>query len=127
MPTQFLGAARGLVLASLLVPCLASCSLMGDDGSEPRATDEPDKTVVLVTHESFHLPKKLINEFAQESGYQLDVRASGDAGALTTKLVLTKDNPTGDVAFGVDNTFASRALDEGVFAEQHTDLPPGAE
>ena len=36
---------------------------------------------------------------------------------LTTKLVLTADNPTGDVAFGVDNTFASRALDEGVFAE----------
>ena len=55
--------------------------------------------------------------FEEESGYNLEVRQSGDAGALTTKLVLTADNPTGDVAFGVDNTFASRALDEDVFAE----------
>ena len=59
--------------------------------------------------------------FEQEHGYDLVVRASGDAGALTNKLVLTKDNPTGDVAFGVDNTFASRALDEGVFAPYAAD------
>jgi len=118
--------ALALGLAALLAPALAGCSLTGG-ASEHEAGDTADKTVVLVTHESFHLPKKLIREFEDESGYQLDVRASGDAGALTTKLVLTKDNPTGDVAFGVDNTFASRALDEGVFAEQGTDLPPGAD
>ena len=41
--------------------------------------------------------------------------------------MLTADNPTGDVAFGVDNTFASRALDEGVFAETDVTLPAGAE
>ena len=52
------------------------------------------------------------------------MRPSGDAGALTNKLVLTKDNPIGDVAFGVDNTFASRALDEGVFAAVRR-RPPG--
>ena len=55
------------------------------------------------------------------------VRASGDAGALTNKLVLTKDDPLGDVAFGVDNTFASRALDEGVFAPYAAKLPEGAD
>ena len=81
------------------------------------ATDE----VVLVTHESFVLPKKLIRQFEDESGYDLVVRAAGDAGTLTNKLVLTKDDPTGDVAFGVDNTFASRALDEGVFAPYDVD------
>ena len=37
--------------------------------------------------------------------------------------MLTKDAPLGDVAFGVDNTFASRALDEGVF-EPADDRPP---
>ena len=31
------------------------------------------------------------------------------------------------MAFGVDNTFASRAVDEGVFAEHDVDLPAGAE
>ena len=44
------------------------------------------------------------------------IRARGDAGALTNKLVLTKDNPTGDAVFGIDNTFGSRAIDEGVLA-----------
>ena len=34
-------------------------------------------------------------------------------GTLTNKLVLTKDDPIGDVAFGVDNTFASPGARRG--------------
>ncbi len=49
------------------------------------------------------------------------MQPSGDAGALTNKLVLTKDSPIADVVYGIDNTFASRAVDEGVLAE----LQPG--
>jgi thiamine transport system substrate-binding protein len=41
---------------------------------------------------------------------------------MTTSLVLTKDRPEGDVAFGVDNTFLSRALDAGVFAKYESPL-----
>jgi thiamine transport system substrate-binding protein len=41
--------------------------------------------------------------------------------------VLTQGNPTGDVAFGVDNTFASRALDADVFSRSDVRLPPGAQ
>ncbi len=41
--------------------------------------------------------------------------------------MLTKDSPLGDVAFGVDNTFASRALDEGVFAPYDFDAPAGVD
>ena len=40
--------------------------------------------------------------------------------------MLTQGDPTGDVAFGVDNTFATRALDAGVFAPYDVSLPPGA-
>ena len=73
---------------------------------------------MLVTHESFALPEEAgPARSRRRPAIDLEVRAAGDAGTLTTKLVLTKDNPTGDVAFGVDNTFASRALDEGVFAD----------
>ena len=46
-------------------------------------------------------------------------------GELTNKLVLTQDDPIGDVAFGVDNAFASRALDEGVFAAGRRDAAGG--
>jgi thiamine transport system substrate-binding protein len=112
------------VLAPALVLLVTGCSAIGQDSS----SDEPaSDRVVLVTHESFALPKPLVKEFEQETGYDLVVRGSGDAGVLTNKLVLTKDNPLGDVAFGVDNTFASRALDEGVFAPYEARLPDGAE
>ena len=120
-----------LALAAL-VP-LTACSLTGGDDDTDNGTDNAtgsgsaDKQVVLVTHESFFLPKKLIKSFEQEKGYDLVIRASGDAGILTNKLVLTQGNPTGDVAFGVDNTFASRALDNDVFAPYVATLPVGAE
>ncbi|MGL5825125.1 MAG: hypothetical protein ACRCYU_09965, partial [Nocardioides sp.] len=88
------------------------CSVVG---SGDTATDSSGR-VVLITHESFALPAELISRFEDRSGLELEVRAVGDAGTLTNKLVLSQSNPTGDVAFGVDNTFASRALEAGVFA-----------
>ncbi len=119
-------------LAPLIALALAAsgCSTIGDgssgDGTATGSGTAPDR-VVLVTHESFVLPKPLLREFEQESGFDLVVRATGDAGILTNKLVLTKDDPLGDVAFGVDNTFASRAVDAGVFAPYDAPLPAGAE
>ncbi|WP_245582271.1 thiamine ABC transporter substrate-binding protein [Nocardioides halotolerans] len=100
-----------------------SCSLVGDDDSG----GDPAERVVLVTHESFVMSKDLQKQFEDESGFDLVVRAAGDAGALTNKLVLTKDDPTGDAVFGIDNTFGSRAIDEGVLAPYAADLPEGAE
>ena len=124
-PARLRVAALALVA---LVP-LTSCSLMGGDdtsGSD-NGPGSTAKQVVLVTHESFFLPKKLIKSFEQDTGYDLVIRASGDAGILTNKLVLSQGNPTGDVAFGVDNTFASRALDADVFAPYDAALPAGAD
>ncbi|HEX6248957.1 MAG TPA: thiamine ABC transporter substrate-binding protein, partial [Nocardioidaceae bacterium] len=62
------------------------------------------------------------------TGYRVEVQAAGDAGALTNKLVLTKGSPIADVVFGVDNTFASRAVEEGVFADHRpADQPESAD
>ena len=44
----------------------------------------------------------------------MKVQPQGDAGQLTNKLVLTKGSPLADGVYGIDNTFASRAVDEGV-------------
>src|SRR3954452_10965674 len=112
-------AAMAVATAALLT---TSCSLVGggDDSGDA------GKKVVLVTHESFVMSKKLQQQFEDESGYDLVIKASGDAGALTNKLVLTKDDPTGDAVFGIDNTFGSRAIDEGVLAPYAPTLPQGA-
>jgi len=109
-------------LALLGAVALGGCSLVGSGDK----TDDGTTNVVLVTHDSFALPKPVIKQFEQQSGYHLVVRAAGDGGTLTNKLVLTQGDPTGDVAFGVDNTFATRALDADVFAPYDVSLPPGA-
>lgn len=121
-------ARAGLAAAVLAVATTTSCSLVGGDddtaaGGEGGQRDQ----VVLVTHDSFVMSEELQREFEQESGYDLEIRASGDAGALTNKLVLTKDDPTGDAVFGIDNTFGSRAIEEGVLAPYDAPLPDGAE
>jgi thiamine transport system substrate-binding protein len=112
--------ATGAVLGAAL---LAGCSTTGAE----EADSDRDREVILVTHDSFSLPDEVVAEFREQHGMELIVRASGDAGALSAKLGLTKENPAGDVAFGIDNTFASRVLDEEVFAPFDPPLPAGAE
>jgi thiamine transport system substrate-binding protein len=117
---------RRLLALPVLLGLLTSCSLVGGDDDQPEDGGTAQREVVLVTHESFVLPDDLVATFEEESGYDLTIKASGDAGALTNKLVLTKDSPTGDAVFGVDNTFASRALDEGVLEQVDVERASGA-
>ncbi|GGL86532.1 thiamine ABC transporter substrate-binding protein [Nakamurella endophytica] len=91
----------------------AGAPASGAASSQPPAAGG---AVTLVTHDSFAVDKAELAEFEKSSGITVTVLAQGDAGALTNKLVLTKDNPLGDAVFGIDNTFASRALDAGVLA-----------
>ncbi|AXK37269.1 thiamine ABC transporter substrate-binding protein [Streptomyces armeniacus] len=91
-------------------------SLLAGCGSGGSAEDgKGSKTVTLVTHDSFAASKKVLNEFTERTGYKVRVLRGGDAGSAVNQAVLNKDNPQGDVFFGVDNTLLSRALDNGVF------------
>ncbi|MEW2422777.1 thiamine ABC transporter substrate-binding protein [Streptomyces nigra] len=73
------------------------------------------KTVTLVSHSSWAVSKDVLAAFEKQSGYKVRVLEDGDAGEAVNKAILTKDNPQGDVFFGVDNTLLSRALDNGLF------------
>src|SRR5690242_6797357 len=94
---------------------LAAVALTGCSAGTSTAPQTHE--VTLVTHDSLVMKPEMLEEFQKSSGITVKQIANGDAGELTNKLVLTKANPIGDVAFGVDSTFASRALAEGVFAE----------
>ncbi|MGH3450716.1 MAG: thiamine ABC transporter substrate-binding protein [Haloechinothrix sp.] len=97
----------GTLLAGVLT---SACTVIGDQNS-----DDGAGRVTLVAHSSWTAPEEVMQAFQRQTGIEIVVRKGGDAGELTNKLVLTKANPIGDVAYGVDSTFASRALDEGVF------------
>ncbi|MDN0199732.1 thiamine ABC transporter substrate-binding protein [Streptomyces sp. S.PNR 29] len=99
-----------VVLGLGMVGSLAACGSSGDQGSGGGS-----KTVTLVSHDSWAVSKSVIAAFEKSSGYKVRVLKDGDAGQAVNKAILTKDNPQGDVFFGVDNTLLSRALDNGLF------------
>jgi thiamine transport system substrate-binding protein len=77
--------------------------------------EETPKEVVLVTHDSFAISKPVRKAFEQETGLELKILQSGDAGEALNKALLTAGNPQGDVFFGVDNNLLTRALDHDLF------------
>jgi thiamine transport system substrate-binding protein len=72
-------------------------------------------TLTVVTHDSFSVSEGVISKFEKDNNARVVFLKSGDAGVALNKVILTKGNPLGDVFFGVDNTFLSRALAEGIF------------
>ena len=113
--TRLLGAA----LAAVLALVLAGCGTASGGGAGSR-------TVVVATHDSFVVPRPLIRQFEKQTGLSVKVLQQGDAGSLTNKLVLTKGAPLADAVYGIDNTFASRAYDEGVLASYTSAKAPAS-
>ncbi|MFF7052500.1 thiamine ABC transporter substrate binding subunit [Streptomyces griseorubiginosus] len=103
---KLFAAVVGLGLVTLSACGSSSSSDSGSTGS---------KTVTLVSHDSWAVSKGVLADFEKKSGYKVKVLEDGDAGQAVNKAILTKDNPQGDVFFGVDNTLLSRALDNGLF------------
>ena len=101
----FVAAAVGLGLITL--------SACGSSSGSGGSTDS--KTVTLVSHNSWAVSKSVLADFEKQSGYKVKFLQNGDAGQAVNQAILTKDNPQGDVFFGVDNTLLSRALDNGLF------------
>jgi len=73
------------------------------------------ETIRLVTHDSFAVSQDVLDAFTARTGIKVEVLQGGDAGTVVNQAILTKDNPIGDVLFGVDNTFLTRALQAGIF------------
>ncbi|MER6091591.1 thiamine ABC transporter substrate-binding protein [Streptomyces bluensis] len=103
------------VVAAAVGLGLATLSACGSSDSGSGGSGSGSKTVTLVSHDSFAASKDVLKAFEKESGYEVRVLKDGDAGQAVNKAILTKDNPQGDVFFGVDNTLLSRALDNGLF------------
>lgn len=116
--TRITGAAVALVALTLGA---SSCSLVGGEDDEAGAD-----TVVLLTHSDFVLPDDVVAAFEEQSGYTLEVLPSDGVGDLVNLVAEQAGKPSGDVVFGVDNTFASRVLGAGALTSYDGELPAGA-
>lgn len=76
---------------------------------------QDDDSLIVVTHDSFAVSEEVLANFEAETGIRVQLLAAGDAGQMLNQSILSKNNPLGDVLFGVDNTFLSRGLDNDIF------------
>ena len=83
------------------------------DGALPRF---PDGTVLrVVTHDSFAVSADVLDQFTAATGVKVELLPSGDAGAMVNAAILTKDDPQGDVLFGIDENLLAAAFDSELF------------
>ncbi len=123
-------------LLPVLVVVVAVATACAGDGGDPAATGDAPATsegsaaeVVLVTYDSFALPEAAAQAFTARTGATIRVVASGDAGAVLTKALLSAGAPEGDVLFGVDSSLAGRVLAEDLlepFTPTDLDQVPAA-
>ncbi|MFP5321794.1 MAG: thiamine ABC transporter substrate binding subunit [Acidimicrobiia bacterium] len=103
-------------LALLLAAALVVAACGDDDDTGDAAAPAPQaSSLTLVTHDSFDVSEGVLEAFTDETGIEVEVLAAGDAGSMVNQAILTKGSPQGDVLFGVDSTFLSRALEEDLF------------
>ncbi len=94
---------------SLLV-LLTACA----DEETPVPPEEP-RSLTVMTHDSFAVSESVIQAFQDKYKVEVQFIAAGDTGTAVNKAALSKGAPLADVFYGVDNTFLSRALEEGIF------------
>lgn len=77
---------------------------------------QESESVVVLTHDSFAITEQVLDAFEEYTGFTVEILRSGDAGQMVNQAILSKRNPLGDVLYGIDNTFLSRALNAEIFA-----------
>jgi len=71
--------------------------------------------LTVVTYDSFAVSEEVLAAFIAETGIEVEIVRLADAGAMVNQAILTRDNPLGDVMYGIDNTFLSRGLSNNLF------------
>ncbi|MCI6574547.1 MAG: thiamine ABC transporter substrate-binding protein [Actinomycetaceae bacterium] len=93
------------IAALASVAALGACSVAGQSksGQGNESGAGASTTVTVAIHDSFNLPKELIEKFEKVSGYKLVTTAPGDAGMLLNQLLLSNGKGKADAYYGIDN------------------------
>ncbi len=86
------------------------------------ASQGQENILTVVSHDSFTYSEDVMAQFEAQTGITVQVLRSGDAGTMVNQSILSKENPLGDVMYGVDNTFLTRALDNDLFIPYESPL-----
>jgi len=104
-----------ILAAALLAACAAPAAPSAPAAPAATATPSGPAELVVMTHDSFAVTADLISRFENDNYAKVTFLKSGDTGSALNKAILSKEAPLADVFYGLDNTFLSRALEEGIF------------
>ena len=108
-----------LLVCALMILLVTACARAAN--TPLPASGEP-RTLRVMTHDSFLASEEVIARFEAENNVKVQFLSSGDSGVALNKAILSKNNPLADVFYGLDNTFLSRALKEGIFESYDSPL-----
>jgi thiamine transport system substrate-binding protein len=100
---------KKIFVMAVVLLALAGCSRTVDE-----LRPEP-ATLTVMTHDSFEISEEVLAAFETAHDVKVVFLKAGDTGTAVNKAALSVGAPLADVFYGVDNTFLSRALDEGIF------------
>ena len=106
-------AATAIVAMALVAACSSSSSPRSSNTTVSAA--KPSVTIRLLAHDSFATSKGVLDDFTKQTGVTVQLVQGGDAGSVVNQAILTKGAPQGDVLFGIDSTFLTRALNADLF------------
>jgi len=111
-----------ILIITITILCLGILTACGEDTREASPSPSEPRTLTIMTHDSFAISEMVATQFEQENNVKVAFLKSGDTGTALNKAILSAGNPLADVFYGVDNTFLSRALDEGIFETYQSPL-----
>ena len=114
----------GLLLTILLFAPLTGCLSDYQISDEcVIATDADDNTLTIITYDIIALSDEVLDEFTNQTGYEIKMIRADDSGGILENLLLTKEAPQADLALGLDNTYLQTALENCLLAPHSADLP----
>tara|TARA_Y100001980_G_C14556742_1_gene349835 strand:- start:18416 stop:19549 length:1134 start_codon:yes stop_codon:yes gene_type:complete len=82
-------------------------------------SEDESKELVIATYDIYGLSEEMIEEFENQTGISVSMIKLDDAGSVLDYLIKNKGTNDIDLAIGLDNTYLSTAIQQGVLTN-HT-------
>ena len=115
------------MIVSLLMISLSFSGCLGSSNEELVCNDGKDTgddcVLTIVTYDINAISDDVLNEFTNQTGFEVQMIRTNDAGGILEHLLLTKDSPQADLALGLDNTYLQTAFEFNLLTEHNAEIP----
>ena len=76
-----------------------------------------DGKLRILTYDILALSDSMVEEFTNQTGYEVEFIKEDDAGGILDQMMLTKQAQQADLMIGLDNTYLQTAIDNCLLRE----------